>query len=161
MENFNYVQNIIAPKSNAFIIPIVIMILFLIFFLGSIGIMYYMKNTKVIISNDFLTIKSLIYGKNIPLDKINLAGIKKINLVNDHNYDIKYKTNGIGLPNYYAGWMRLNNGGKAFVHLTDKTNVILIPTEEFDILLSINDFDKIKETLSSKKNDIVLRRNDS
>ena len=161
MENFNYVQNIIAPKSNAFIIPIVIMILFLIFFLGSIGIMYYMKNTKVIISNEFLTIKSLFYGKNVPVDKINVAGIKKVNLLNDQNYDIKYKANGIGLLNCYAGWMRLNNGEKAFVHLTDKENVILIPTEEYDILLSIDDYDKIKETLDSKKHDIVLRENDS
>ena len=162
MDSFYYVQNIITPKSNAFVIPVVILILFVVLFIGSIGIMYYMKNTKVIISNDYLTIKSIIYGRNIPFEKINVAGIKKINLLNDHDYNIKHKTNGIGFPNYYAGWMRLNNGDKAFVHLTDKTNVVLIPTEEYDILLSINDFDKIKEILETMKYDwnkkIVYRR---
>ena len=38
------------------------------------------------------------------------------------------RTNGIGLPHYLAGWFRLCNGTKALMFVTDRRNVVLIPT---------------------------------
>jgi hypothetical protein len=46
-----------------------------------------------------------------------------------------------------VGWMKLNNGNKAWVYVTDKTNVALIPTNEYDILISTDDFTGITEAL--------------
>jgi hypothetical protein len=111
------------------------------------GIIYLSKKPSVDISNGFLTIKSLFYGKRISIEKINVNGIKQLNLNNDRDYNIKFRTNGIGMPNYYVGWMRLNNGNKALVYLTDKTNVVLIPTNDYDVLISTDDFTGITAAL--------------
>jgi hypothetical protein len=109
-----------------------------------------MKNTSIIITDKNLTIKSLFYSKSIPLEKINVNGLRQLNLQNDKEYNPKIRSNGIGLPNYYVGWMKLNNGNKSLVYLTDRTNVALIPTDEYDILFSTDDFDEIKEKLNKK-----------
>jgi hypothetical protein len=74
-----------------------------------------MKNTPIIITNEKLTIKLLFYGKTISLDKINVNGLRQLNLHSDQEYNIKIRSNGIGLPNFYVGWMRLNNGNKSLV----------------------------------------------
>ena len=143
------VYNIIAPKLISYIAPILVMVLFAV---PLIGITYYMKNTSIIITKEFLTIKTLFYGKKIPIKKINVNELRKLNLYNSEGYNIKKRANGIRLPNYYAGWMTLNNGNKALVHITDKRNVLLIPTDEYDILFSTNDFDGIKKLLKEIKN---------
>jgi hypothetical protein len=75
------------------------------------GIVYFSEKPSVNVDNEFLTIKSLFYGKNIPIGEINITGIKQLNLNNDRDYNIKIRTNGIGLPNYHVGWMKLNNAG--------------------------------------------------
>jgi hypothetical protein len=152
MEKVNYVHNIIEPKLNSFIVPVLLTVLFLLIFIACIGVMYYMKNTTIHITNGFLTIKAFFYGKSIPLDNINVNGIRKLNLYHDDEYNIKIRSNGIGLPNYYTGWMKLNNGNKALVYLTDRKKVILIPTKEYDILFSTDDFDGIKDTLNETIN---------
>ncbi|MDR1126923.1 MAG: hypothetical protein LBL06_02220, partial [Treponema sp.] len=78
-----------------------------------IGIVYSSKKPSVDIGNGVLTIKSLFYGKSIPIEEININSIRQLNLNNDKDYNIKIRTNGIGLPNYHVGWMILNNGNKA------------------------------------------------
>ena len=110
-----------------------------------------MKNTRLIFNEKYLTIKALFYGKTISLEKINVNKIRNLNLYNNKEYDVKGRTSGISFPNYHAGWMKLNNGNKSLVFLTDKTNVILIPTYDYDILFSTKDFDKIKKLLSKTK----------
>ncbi|MDR2601234.1 MAG: hypothetical protein LBC53_02100 [Spirochaetaceae bacterium] len=84
------------------------------------------------------------------IKKINVSGIKRLNLNNDkRDYSIKIKTNGIGLPKHHVGRMMLNNWNKAPAYITDKTNVILISTKNYDILTSGGDFN---ETTVVKKN---------
>jgi hypothetical protein len=144
----NYVHNIITPKFSGFIIPIILAFIFVFLSIACIGIIYSMKNTTINIGNGFLTVKSLFYGKSISLDEINVDGIKQLNLYNDKDYNVKIRTNGIGLPNYYTGWMKLNNGNKALVYLTARTNVVLIPTNNYDVLISFDDFDGAKAALN-------------
>jgi hypothetical protein len=48
--------------------------------------------------------------------------------------------------------MILNNGNKALVYLTDKTNVVLIPTNDYDVLISTNDFAGIIKELNKNIN---------
>jgi hypothetical protein len=151
MENISYVHFIIAPKLNSFIVPVILIIVFIASIVCFIGIMYYMKNTSIVITDEYLKIKSFLYSRTVPLDKINVNGLRQLNLYDDQEYNIKIRTNGIAVPNYYAGWMKLNNGNKAFVHITDKTNVVLIPSDGYDILFSTDDFDGIKEMLNKRE----------
>ena len=143
------IYNIIAPKFISYIIPILLMLLLVV---PIILILYYMQHTTITISKDFLTIKTLFYGKKISIRQIKINELRNLNLYNNDGYNIKRKVKGIRLPSYYAGWMTLNNGNKALVHVTDKKNVLLIPTNEYDILFSTNDFDGIKKLLNDIKN---------
>jgi hypothetical protein len=127
-----------------------VLILFLGVIIAFIGIIY-MSKPSVTVDDEFLIIKSLFYGKSIPIGEINVKGVKQLNLKNDSNYDIKYRTNGIGMPNYYVGWMILNNGNKALVYLTDKTTVVLIPANDYDVLISTDDFAGIVAALNKTK----------
>jgi len=115
--------------------------------LACIGLMVFSPKPSIIIENGFLTINSLFYGRTIPIEDINADGIRLLNLKTDNDYKPRIRTNGIGLPNYTVGWMRLRNGNKALVYLNDRTNVVLIPTKEFDVLISTNDIDWIKELM--------------
>jgi hypothetical protein len=143
----NYVHTIITPKITAFILPMVFLVVLLTI---GIGIICSMKYTGISVGNGFLTVKSLFYGRKIPLDEINLEGVKSLNLheERDKNYRITARTNGIGLPGYWVGWMILHNNHKALTYITDRTKVVLIPTKDFDILISTDDFDGIRNALS-------------
>jgi hypothetical protein len=123
------------------IVAVVLVIVFL-------SVMFFAKNPEIIVTGEDLSIRSLVYGVTIPLNKINLDGIRQLNLQSEEEYNIRRRVNGIGLSYYTVGWMRLNNGNRALVYLSDKTNVVLIPAGEYDILYSTNDFDKIKEMLN-------------
>jgi uncharacterized protein YqjF (DUF2071 family) len=113
-----------------------------------LGVMFFAKNPEIIVTGEDLSIKSLVYGVTMPLNKINSGGIRQLNLQSEEEYNIRRRVNGIGLPYYTVGWMRLNNGNRALVYLSDKTNVVLIPTDEYDVLYSTNNFYKIKEMLN-------------
>ena len=145
MENIVYTHSIIAPKTGGFVLPAVILLL-LVFLL--IGIMFSMRNTTITVTDKNLIIKSLFYGRTVPLEKINVNGLRLLNLNHDSEYNVKFRSNGIGLPGFYAGWMRLNNGNRSLVFLTDRTSVVLIPTAGYDILFSTNDFNGIKTQLN-------------
>ena len=116
-----------------------------------IGLIFFTKKPSVNIDNGLLTIKSLFFGKTISIEDINIDGIRQLNLKNDNDYNIRIRTFGIGLPNYCVGWMRLNNGNKALVYLKDKQNVVLIPTKKYDILVSSDNYEGIKETLNKTR----------
>jgi hypothetical protein len=153
MENI-YFANITAPKTSSFAAVIIITAIFVLLIIGCIGVMYYMNNATISVTKEYLNIKTIFYGKRIPLNEINIDGIKKLNLYENKEYNIKIRTNGIGLPNYYVGWMKLNNGNNALVYLTDRTNVVLIPVKGYDVLISVNDYDGIKAVFSKMKGEI-------
>jgi hypothetical protein len=121
-------------------------------FIACFGLIFFTKKPSVNIDNGLLTIKSLFFGKTISVGDINVNGVKHLNLKEDKDYNIRIRTFGIGLPNYYVGWMRLNNGNKALVYLKDRQNVVLIPTNKYDILVSSDDFVGIKEALNKTIN---------
>jgi hypothetical protein len=146
----NYTHAFIAPKLTAFIVPLLFVCLMAVMLVVGIVIMHNMKNTGISVGNGFLTVKSLFYGRKIPLDDINLDGVKSLNLLDERNkdYRVTLRTNGIGLPGYLVGWVRLRNSHKALAYITDRTNVVFIPTSNFDILVSTDDFDGLRNALN-------------
>jgi len=102
-----------------------------------IGFIFSMKHTSISIKNNEVIIKTFLYGRTIPISEILINEIRTINLNQNNDYNISIRTNGIGLPNLYLGWMKLKNGKKALVYLTDKENVLLMPTKDFIILFSM------------------------
>jgi hypothetical protein len=154
MENTVFWETIIQPKGNIYIFPIVMIIFMIIMTLGIIGLMVGVistsKNTSISIKNNEIIINSFMYGRKIPIENIFVNEIKRINL-NDSEYNIRIRTNGISLPYLKCGWMRLKNQQKALVYITDKENVLLMPTKDFVVLFSMEKIDefinKLKERL--------------
>jgi hypothetical protein len=116
------------------------------------GMVNFSEKPSIEVSNGFLTIKSLFHGKKIPLGEININGIKQLNLNTEGDYGLEFKTNGMKIPFYHVGWMKSNNGNKVLAYLTDKTNVVLIPTKEYDVLISTDNFTEITEALNETGN---------
>ena len=143
MNNIIYYNTIIQPKSGNFSLTILIMgalIIFLVFLL--FGIMYSMKNTSISVTEKEIEIKSMFYGRKIPVENIDINGIRTLNLAENSSYAISHRRNGIALPGFHSGWMRLKNGEKALVFVTDKTNVALIPTNDYLLMFSMNNIEE-------------------
>jgi len=89
-----------------------------------------------------------IYGRSIPLTSLKLDSSRIVDLATEIDLSLKRRTNGIGLPNYAAGWFKLRNGEKALAFVTDKQKVLYLPTREgYSILISVVEPIKILDAL--------------
>ena len=145
MENTVFWETIIQPKGNIYIFPIVMIIFMIIMSLGVIGLMVGVisasKNTSISIKDNEVIINSFMYGRKIPIENILVDEIQRINL-NDPEYNIRTKRNGIDLPYFKSGWVRLRNQKKALVYITDTENVLLMPTKDYIVLFSMERIDE-------------------
>ena len=155
MDNILYFNTLIQPKEGVgfisiLMIGIMLVIIIPLIFL-TVGIISSMRNTTISLTGNELIIKSMFYGRKIPLENIMINGIKKINLEEDTEYNISVRTNGTSIPGFKSGWMRLKNGEKALTFLTDKNSVVLIPVKDYLLLFSMDNIDefisKIKEIM--------------
>jgi len=80
---------------------------------------YSSRHTRVVVSPEGITIKGSLYGRTIPTEALVLEEAKTITLDKESPYRLRIRTNGVGLPGYYAGWFRLQNGDKALAFVTD------------------------------------------
>ena len=101
---------------------------------------YQAKNAQFTVNDQGLRISPGLYGRFIPKEKIDVTGVKVINLDVDSEYKPKWRTNGAGLPGYSAGWFKLTNKEKALLFLTDRSSVVYIPTtDNYSVLLSVHE----------------------
>jgi hypothetical protein len=81
-----------------------------------------------------------IYGRTIPWGKIDISGVRVINLDIEKEYQPSWRMNGAGLPGYSAGWFKLRNKEKALLFITDRSRIVYIPTtEKYSVLLSVRE----------------------
>jgi hypothetical protein len=136
------------PKGNVFVMPVLITIFFVVMVIAAVGILFAINHTNILIKNKEVVINSFPYGRKIPVEHILTGEARAINLNENKDYDISIRTNGIGLPNFHSGWMRLNNGKKALVFITNKDKVLLMPVKDYVVLFSM---DKIEEFINGIK----------
>ena len=154
METTALLETIIQPKGNIYVFPIIMITFMIIMALGVTGLMVGVisasKNTSISIKDNEVIINSFMYGRKIPIEDIFVNEMQRINL-NDSEYNIRTKRNGIDLPYFKSGWMRLRDQEKALVYITNTENVLLMPTKDFVVLFSMEKIDefinKLKETL--------------
>ena len=143
MNNVLFFNTITQSKGALNNVPIIIlMIIFTGLLILIFGTIFSMKNTNLTLTDNEIIIKSVFYGRKIPLEDILTEQIKSINLYHDTDYNISIRTNGIGLPGFNLGWAKLKNGERALVYLTDRNNVLLVPTKNFILLFSMNNIEE-------------------
>ena len=136
-----FFQTITQPKGNVYAFPVsMIIFMFIVMLLVTwlmAGIISATKNTSISIKDGEVVINSFIYGRKIPIENIMVNEVKPINLNVDKEFNVSIRTNGIGMSNFLSGWAQLNNGSKALVFLTDRDNVLFVPTKDFILLFSM------------------------
>jgi hypothetical protein len=140
------------PKGGVYSAPLIITIIFLVATMVLLivlifGLISSMKNTSLSLTDKELVIKTMFYGRSIPLENIVVDEIRAINLNEEPEYSISFRINGTGLPNAKLGWMRLKNGMKSLACVTDTENVALIPTKDYVILFSMSHINEFIERI--------------
>ena len=117
---------------------------------------YSSRHVRCQVSVDGLRVVGNFYGRRLPLEMLAPDGAKVLDLNRDTAYQMKWRTNGVGLPGYSAGWFTLRNGEKALVFLTDKRRVLYLPTRQgYAVLLSVMDPEGLLDALRRALNQAV------
>lgn len=103
------------------------------------GILFALRRHALIVTDAALTVRTGFYGRVIPRSSLNLAAAFEGSLLERTEFTPRWRTNGIGLPGFRAGWFRLRNGNKALVFLTDPFRVTYLPTNLGYVLLLSTD----------------------
>ena len=139
----------IAPASSSallLLLPIAIILVvglvIVIFTATTIG------RGSVEVSSVSIRITAPLYGRSIPLASVMTEQARVIDATTDPNLRPKWRTNGIGLPSYAAGWFKLQNGEKALVLMTNRRRVLYFPTREgYSVLVSAAEPDKLLSSI--------------
>ena len=151
MNNIDFFETMAQPKGLQNFIPIIIFVIIILFLISLIvGFLYSMKNTSISINDNEIIIKTFLYGRKILITDVLANEIKTIDLNQNSEYKISVRINGISLPNFHLGWMRLKNGEKALVFLTNREKVLLLPTKNYLVLFSMERTEEFINALKSK-----------
>ncbi len=95
------------------------------------------RNPVATLGQSGLQLKVSFIRQHWSLAQIDRDGALKINLDNRKELRPKWKLWGAAMPGLSSGLFKLHNGEKAHVYLTDKTNVVYLPTQKGVVLLSL------------------------
>jgi hypothetical protein len=94
------------------------------------------------ISPEGLHARAMIYGRKLPHSSLLMERARHVDFRVDPDLKPRTRTNGIGLPGYLGGWIKLRNGEKALAFISDSSRVVYIPTTEgYSMMLSVCDPD--------------------
>ncbi|MCC6862179.1 MAG: hypothetical protein IT158_26635 [Bryobacterales bacterium] len=109
---------------------------------GTFALFLYMayssRRVSFEVSPEELKIRGGLYGRTVQREELVMDRARPVDLQTEREYGLSWRTNGIGLPGYKAGWFKLRNGEKALVFVTDAHRVAYIPTRRnYSLLLSV------------------------
>ena len=128
-----------------FIVTLSLLLLALIALFIFIG--YSSRNARFEVSKEGLRIKGGLYDRFIPGETIGSQNIQILNLNTSTGYKPWRRSNGFGLPGYCEGWFKLKNEGKALLFVTDRSNVVYIPTNQnYSVIFSVSNPNEFRES---------------
>ena len=87
-----------------------------------------------------LRVGGTLYGRRIPRRALDAGAARPADPRSEPALRPVRRTNGIGLPGYAAGWVRLGSGERALAFVTDPERVVYVPTAAgYALLLSVDD----------------------
>ena len=99
------------------------------------GIWFALNRRALILTDTELIFRAGFYGRTLRRSSLRPESALEVSLVDRRDLAPRWRTNGIGLPGFRAGWFRLRNNEKALVLLTDPFHVTYLPTGEGYVLL--------------------------
>jgi hypothetical protein len=98
--------------------------------LGLVAMLLLPYPPKIEVGVDGVRIRSTLFGRTIPLSQLDLPKARGVDIATSPELRPKWRTMGIGLPGYKAGWFRLQNGEKALLFVTDSKRAVYVPTKD-------------------------------
>jgi hypothetical protein len=96
------------------------------------------QHVRFEVTADSLSIRGGLYGRTIPRSDLVLDQSQVLDLNADADRCPAWRTNGIGLPGYGAGWFKLRDGTRALAFVTERRQVVYVPTRaNYALLLSV------------------------
>lgn len=122
---------------------LVLMIPLAFVLVGIVGFFLYFfwtaRHTDFIVDRDEIVVTGFLYGRTIPMSDVLADSIRIENINKTSPYELKRRTNGVGLPGYKAGWFRMANSEKALAYVTVKDRVVVVPTTAgYTLLASVD-----------------------
>jgi hypothetical protein len=103
---------------------------------------------RSLVSPASLKVEGSSYGREIPMSALRVSEARRLTSTDTPAFWPAWRSNGIGLPSYQAGWFQLNNQMKALLFVTDWSRSVIVPTQEgFTLLLSPDDPDEFLDAL--------------
>ncbi len=99
------------------------------------GVWFALHRRALILTETELIVRAGFYGRTLRRSSLRPDSALEVSLVDRRDLAPRWRTNGIGLPGFRAGWFRLRNSDKALVLLTDPFHVTYLPTSEGYVLL--------------------------
>ena len=132
------VFEMIPPAGPAYAITAAATVVLLVGLAGFLAYVFHSSSqVRFEVSSEELRIRGGLYGRSIPLEDLVLDEAKVVDLRTETRYALSWRTNGIRVPGYQAGWHRMRKGGKALVFVTDRQQVVFLPTRRnYSLLLS-------------------------
>ena len=98
------------------------------------------RTPKFEVSPEGLRISGNPFGRTIPASELRLDAARVVDFATTPDLRPKWRTLGIGLPGFKAGWFRLYDGEKALVFLSGAKSAVYIPTTAgYSLLISPQD----------------------
>ncbi len=94
---------------------------------------------KFEVSPEGLRISGSPFGRMIPAAQLRVDAARLVDFTKSPDLRPKWRTLGVGLPGYQAGWFRLHDGEKALVFLSGTRPAIYVPTNAGYCLLINSD----------------------
>jgi len=96
-----------------------------------------LQRRAVIVTDTELIVRAGFYSRTLPRSSLRPDAALEMSLVDHRELAPRWRTNGIALPGFRAGWFRLRNNEKALLLLTDPFHVTWLPTSEgYGLLIS-------------------------
>lgn len=107
-----------------------------------------MRRRSVRLEDGMLVVRATLYTQRVAVQDFDLAAARVMDLREHREYLPMLKSNGFGLPGFWAGHYRSKGFGKQFLLLTDRSRVLLLPQRSGrHILLSLEHPDALLKAL--------------
>ena len=105
---------------------------------GFSWVFYQSYHAEIALTETELKLDIPFYKVQLARSELLVAQARLIDLKQEASLVPSFKTNGIGMPGFQLGWFNLKGKEKAFVAVTDKSELVLVPTTRgYNLLLTV------------------------
>ncbi len=90
---------------------------------------------SVVLEAGRLEVGSGPFAHHVALSDVIGDDVRRVNLQDEPELALGWRTWGTALPGFRSGWFRLKQGGRAWVHFRDPSRVVVVPTRADHVLL--------------------------